>query len=132
MFDQAFDSAETFGKRKETGALEDAPRRGEVTVHDKRHDAAERAHLFFGELMLWVTLESGIDDPCDLWIFFQPARNSHGVAAVPLHAQRQSLETAQREKAVERSGDRADGILQKLQLFAELVGVHHHAAADDV
>ena len=39
---------------------------------------------------------------------------------MPLHAQRQGFQAAHGEKTVERSCDRADGVLQKRNLIAEL------------
>ena len=49
---------------------------------------------------------------------------------MPLHPQRERLQSAQRQKAVERPRDRADRILQKRDLIAELLVFSHddHAA----
>ena len=52
---------------------------------------------------------------------------------MPLHAQRQRLEAAQRQKGIERPLDRADRVLQERQPLAQLVvAADHRDAADHV
>ena len=49
------------------------------------------------------------------------------------HSQRECLQSAEREKAVERSGNRAHGVLQKCDLIAELlVFPDHNDAANHI
>ena len=55
----------------------------------------------------------------------EPPRDFHRVLAMPFHPQRQRFQSAQRQKAIERPCDRADCILQKRDLVAELLVFSH-------
>ena len=57
----------------------------------------------------------------DLRLLLEPARDLERVLAMPLHPQGERLQSAQREETVERPGDRADRVLQKRDLVAELL-----------
>ena len=61
----------------------------------------------------------------------QPAICRRALARLA-HAQRQRLQAAQREEAVERAADRADGVLQEPDLLGELRVRRHRDAADHV
>ena len=54
---------------------------------------------------------------------FEHARDLECVFAMPLHPQRERFQSAQGKKAVERSRDRANGILQESHLVADLIVV---------
>src|SRR3546814_8846097 len=57
----------------------------------------------------------------------------HGVAAMAFHAQRQSLQAAQGEEAVEGTLNGADGVLHKGKLIGQSgVVADHQDAADHV
>ena len=55
----------------------------------------------------------------------------HGIAAVPLHAQRQRLDAAQRKERVERTRHAAHRVLQKAELFLELLILTDNRRAAD-
>ena len=96
-------------------AFEEALGAGEIALEDHGDDAAERCHLPLGQRVLRMAFKPGIDHALDIVPRFQPARDLQRVAAMPLHAQRERLQAAQREEAVERPGDGADGVLQEAQ-----------------
>ena len=58
-------------------------------------------------------------DPFHVRAIGQPLGNRQRVVAMPLHAQGQSLQSAQGEEAVERPGNRAHGVLQEAQPFGQ-------------
>ena len=60
--------------------------------------AAAGAHLPARELVLRMALEERVPDPVDLRGLFEESRDLESVLAVPLHAQRQGLETAVHEE----------------------------------
>jgi hypothetical protein len=103
------------------GVLEKAPRPGQIRLQDDRDHSPKGAHLAFGELVLRMLLETGIINLLHLWFILEKARNLHGILAMPFHAQRESLQAAQGEKAVERPGNRANRVLQKCNLIAEFL-----------
>src|SRR5829696_6511897 len=72
-----------------------------------------------------------IDHRLDARVRLQELRDLERGGAVPLHAQRQGLQPAQGEEAVERARDRADGVLQEGELFAELLVVADDGDAAD-
>ncbi len=133
MLDEALDAAETFGEREEVRVFEKTPRTREVGVERERNHAAETgAHLALRQLVLRVRLQTGIVNARDFRLCFEPAGDFERVRAVALHAQGERLESAQRQKAIERPGYRADRVLQKRDAVAEfLVALADHRDAGD-
>src|SRR2546423_11686359 len=121
MIDQAFHASEAFGERKKMGVLEEAPGPGEISLQYDGDHSAERAHLFLRELVLRMLLQARIVNPLDLRFLLEPASDLEGILAVPFHPESERLQSPKREKTVERSGNRADGVLQKRDLIAELL-----------
>src|SRR5437773_3065982 len=80
--------------------------------------------------------EPRIMDARDFRLALEPLRELERIGAMPLHAQRERLETAQREKAVERADDATDGVLQISETLRERraarFAADHDDAADDV
>src|SRR5437763_6476742 len=111
MIDEAFDTAQAFGERKQMRVFEKAARAGEIGFQDDRHHAAESAHLFLRQLMLRMLLESRIINLLDLRFLLEPTRDLKRIFAMAFHSQRERFQSAKRQKTVERSCDRADGIL---------------------
>src|SRR5438270_4174493 len=108
MFDQTFHAAQAFGEREQLTPFEKALCSGEIPIEDHRDDAAEVLHLALGKCVLRMAFEPWIDHPFHFGARFEPARNPESVGTVALHAQRQRLDPAEREKTVERSLDRAN------------------------
>ena len=71
-----------------------------------------------------------------LGLLGQPARERRGVGAMAIHSQREGLDSAQREEAVEGSGDAADRVLQVRdalrQRFMTRFAPDHDDTADHV
>src|SRR5579875_2495502 len=78
-----------------------------------QNSAIAMREVFLGQRMLWVTLQSRIADPTDSGMRLQELRHAQRVLAMPLHAQRQRLQTLQEQPGVEGRGSRAD-VTQKL------------------
>src|ERR1041385_3163896 len=101
--------------------FEKAPCSGEVRLQDNGHHSAEAAHLSLGQFVLGMALESRITDRLDFWLISKKSCDFNSVLAMSFHSQGQSLQAAERQKTIKRSGDRADGVLQKRNLIAELL-----------
>lgn len=133
MVDQAFHAAERFGQGEQFGLLAETLGRVEAALEHDRDDAAEAGHLALGQCVLRVRGQAGVDHLLDRGVGFQPLRQRQRVLAMRAHAQRQGLEAAQREEAVERALHAADGVLQEGQLLSQLgVVADHRDAADHV
>src|SRR5688500_5374831 len=113
------------------GVLEKAARARQIRLQDNRDHSAKGAHLPFRELMLGMLRESRVIDLLHLRFLFEKTGYLHRVFTMPLHAQGECLEAPQSEKAVERSGNRADGVLQKRDLIPELLVLTNHDDAAD-
>mmetsp|Transcript_5968 Transcript_5968/g.23710 ORF Transcript_5968/g.23710 Transcript_5968/m.23710 type:complete len:562 (+) Transcript_5968:426-2111(+) len=117
--DQALDPAEAFGQREQLDPLQKAARTGEVGLQRDADHAAAATHLPRGQLVLRMAGQTGVEHPLDLRLLAEPGRQFGGAGVVPLETQRQGLEAAQRQEAVERAGHRADGVVQKAELLAQ-------------
>jgi hypothetical protein len=116
-----------------SAALEEATRAVEVGVELDGQHAAEARRLPQRQLVLRVARQAGIEHPPHLRVGLEHARYLEGVVAVALHAHRQRLEPAQREEAVEGTGDAAHRVLQEAEPLAQGgVVAHHRHAADHV
>ncbi len=133
MIHQAFHATERFGQGEQFGLFAETLGCVEAALEDDGDDAAEAGHLAFRERMLRVRGKAGVNDLFDRRVGFQPLRKRQGVFAVRTHAQREGLEAAQGEEAVERALDAADGVLQERHLLGELgVVANDRDAADHV
>src|SRR5262249_52741554 len=116
MLDETLDAAQALGEREQVAALEGAARRLEAAAQHRPHDSAVAGlHLPPGERVLRVALETGVVDALDRRVLLEELRDRERVGAVPLHAQRERLDAAQREKAVERTRHPADRVLQEAE-----------------
>src|SRR4051812_16088003 len=111
MIHEAFHPTETFREREQMGVLEKTPRASEIGFQNDCDHAAERAHLFLREFMLWMLFEPRVVNLLDLRLLLEPARDLERVLAMPFHPQGQRLQSPQRQKTVERAGNRADRVL---------------------
>src|SRR6184192_10076 len=109
MLDQALDAAEALGQREQAAMLEKALGAREIGLQADRHHAAERAHLTLGERMLRMRSQARVIDLRHFVLRFEPLRELQRTRAMLLHPERQRLQAAEREKAVERPDDPADG-----------------------
>src|SRR6187401_487506 len=99
--------------------LEKSPRTSEVGFQNHGNHAAKSAHLAFRQLMMWMRFQTRIADRSELRICFEHARDLECVFAMSLHPQGERFQSAQRKEAVERSSNRANGILQESHLVAD-------------
>ncbi len=126
--DQRLDAAEALGGRAQPQATDEATRPGPA-AEIERDDTAERRHLLAGQVVLWVGLQAGVVHGDDLTTAREPAGDLLRVVAVPLHAQRQRLDSAQDQVGVEGRDDRPGALLDLPQLRPPgLVGGDHRAA----
>ena len=70
----------------------------------ERHDAAEALHLALRKRVLRMRRQPRVEHPRDFRVLFEVPRDSHGIGAMPLHAQRKCLEPQVHEPAIERAG----------------------------
>ena len=77
--------------------------------------------------------QAGINDADHVRPTLEPLGNLQGVRAMPLHAQGQRLQPAQREETVERTGHRPHRVLQEAQPLGQFrVAADHGHPADHV
>src|SRR5206468_7823461 len=105
VLDEAFDPAEAFREREQAAAFQKALGSGQIGLERDGHHAAEGAHLSSRQRVLRMRIEPRIMHAPDFRLALEPLRELERISAMPLHAQRERLETAQREKAVERADD---------------------------
>ncbi len=132
MLNQAFHATQTFGQNEHLATGQKPRDLGQTAAHHRANHAAETAHLPPRQLVLGMAGQAGIDHPFDFWMPLQPGGDVQGVGTVPLHAQRQGFQAAQDHEAVERAGDRADGVLQVTQPLGQLPATTYRYAADDI
>src|SRR5438132_5116299 len=101
--------------------LQKPPRSFKIGFQDDRDDSTEPAHLLAREIVLRMRFEPGIMDRFHLRLFLEPARYFQRVRAMPLHPQRQCLQSAERQKTVEGPRDCPDRILQKRDLISQFL-----------
>jgi hypothetical protein len=82
--------------------------------------------------MLGMAGQSGINDPLYLRMRFQPGCDMQRITTMPLHAQGQGFQAAQRQEAVKGTGNRANGVLQITQPFGPFPTPAHGNPANDV
>ena len=134
MIDQALDAAQAFRERKEMRVLEKTPRACEIGFQDDRDHSAEAAHLLAREIVLRMRFKPGIMNR------FRPSVAPRASARSPARSRNAAPSASasvfnprSARKAVERSRDRADRVLQKRDLIAQLlVFADDNDAADHV
>ena len=136
MLDQALDTAQTLAERDQLAALKEAYGAGQIGGEIEGDHAAEAAHLALGEFVLRMGFQAGVAHLPNLGMSLQPAGEFQGVLAMAAHSQIERLDAAQDEEAVERSGNRADGVVQEGESLAQpgvaFVTTHDGDAADHV
>ena len=98
----------------------------------KRHHATRHAHLALSQLVLGMLWQAGVVDVCHGRMSSEEFRNSLGVAAVCLHAQRQRFDTTHNQEQIPWCGYRTDGVFDVAQAFGQLGIVGHERAANHV
>src|SRR5215469_5462042 len=105
MLDEAFHPAEALGEREQPAVLERAACRLEAATQLRGDDAAVAAgHLSPRERVLRVAGKSRVMHALDARMLLEELRDRERVGAMPLHAQCQRLDAAQRQERVERPG----------------------------
>jgi hypothetical protein len=110
VLDQALDAAQTLGQREQPAVFQEALGARKIGLQHNRHHAAEGTHLTARQRVLRVRRQARVVYARDLRLLGEPVREVKGVGAMSFHAQRQCLQAAQCEKAVERADDAADGV----------------------
>jgi len=105
VLDERLDATQRLGQREDAGRGADRERAVHAARPERDH-AAEPALLAGCELVPRVGLETGVDHLGHARVAREELGDRRGVGAVPVHAHREGLETAQREPRVERTGDR--------------------------
>src|SRR5438105_9990529 len=106
--------------------FEKSPCPRQIRFQPNRDHPAESSHLLLRESVLRMFLQSRITHGLDFRFGREPVRDFHRILAMPLHPQRKRLQSAEREKTVEWSGNRADRILEKCNLITELLVFSHN------
>src|SRR5712692_9288870 len=112
MPDETLDTAQRFRQRENLGAFDEATRKGDVAQLDADHPA-ESLHLSSRELVLGMGAQAGVIHALDSGMFLQPVGDPTTARIMLAHSQRPRLRTAQRQQAVEWTGDRASGVLNE-------------------
>ena len=97
-----------------------------------RHHAAEPPHLTGRHLVPRMVGKPRVQYRSDLRVRVQQLCHGLRVCAVPIHAQIQGFQSADRQKGVKRAGDRTRAALQKLDFLIQLGVVTHHHATDNI
>ena len=106
---------------------------GSAALQEEGHDsAAALRHLALRERVLRMRGQARIEHPLDPRVLLEPRGNRERRLARLAHAQRQRLEPAQRQEAVEGPADGADRVLQEADALAELRVADDGDAADHV
>ena len=109
-------SAKSWQRSKKSPAARFAP------VQHGRDHAAEAVHLSLCDVVLRMAGQARIVDPRDV-LATRPATRRSASALAQCRSMRRAerLQAAQRQKAVERSADSADRVLQKAELLFQLL-----------
>ena len=99
-----------------------------VVFQPEGNHAAEAAHLLFGQFVVFVGGEAGVEHFIHRRMRFQAAGDFGGVFAMALHAQGQCFDAAQHQRAIHRPGH-CTGVDQHMAHFAcQFISFHHHQA----
>ena len=132
VLDQRLDAAERLPEGEHLGALADGEGLLEPAGDAERDHPAEALHLAGGDLVAGVGREAGVDHLGDPRVAVEELHDPLRVVAVAVHAYAERLEAAVRQEGVERSGDRAHGVLVEADLLGELEVAHDDRSPDDV
>src|SRR4030095_1616709 len=109
VIDQALDAPQALRDREDFTAFERSARGFDSAADEEADNATETVlHLRACQGGLRMTRQARIQNALHLLMLLQPARDFHRVLAALAHAQRQRLESPQREKAVKRNTDTID------------------------
>ena len=105
---QALAQREIFTRRNERHNFVQRP------IQLERNHPSESAHLPPCDFMAGMIAEPGKINALNQRMLLQRIRDGDGVCFMPLHSQFEGLQPAQRQPAIERGGNRASCVLQKL------------------
>src|SRR4051794_30741824 len=97
MGDQRLGGAQVLGQRAEADAGEDAHSRRRASLHLKGEERAAAPLLAERKLVLWERFEAWIEDVRHPRMTLQKAGDPQGVFGVALHAERQRLDSLERQ-----------------------------------
>ena len=132
MFDQALHAAQGLGHGEQAQRLEERARRRQAALDHEREHPAEALHLLARQRVLRVLRQAGPGQALDLGMAAQRFRDQACILIVPLHADVQRLQAAKHQERIERSGHRADRVLQKRELLVQIVAAQHQGAGHHV
>ena len=98
----------------------------------ERHHAAEAGHLFPGDIVTGMLRQSRVIHAPDAGSRRQRRGDPSGILGVPLHAQLQRLQAAQRQPAIERRRHRANRVLKKLDRLEDRGIARQRGALDQI
>ena len=131
LLDEALDAAEALRELPDLRATDDRDRLLLASDEERDH-AAEVAHLPGGELVSRMAAEARVEHALHPRVPLEVRRDRDGVLAVAVHPHRERLHAAEHEPRVERSGHRAERLLQEREPLRDRVVVRREEAADDV
>jgi hypothetical protein len=129
--DEALHAAKRLGEREEADALHHPARALERAGFD-RHHPAEARHLPLRQLVLRMGRQARIEDRPHPPVLRQPGGDAAAVLVVLAHPQRERLGPADRQPAVERTGDRPGRVLDVRDPLGEFVVLGDEHPTDHV
>ena len=102
VLDQRFHAAQRLGQREDAHRAQQPEGLRPAAAHAEAEGAAAARHLPLRQRVLRVRGQSRMVHPRDRRVPLQPARDFERVEVVRLHAQRQRLDAAQHQEAIER------------------------------
>src|SRR6185437_13692781 len=133
MIDQRFYTAQTFGQGKDMGGRKQLFGCLDTIVFQcKAHHATETPHLLAGDAVARMIGEPTPIDLADFGVFAQKMSDSLSVETMPIHSYMQGLYTAQNQKTILRTRNRATAFLNEIKFFPQFIAVHHQTAVDHV
>src|SRR5687768_5916069 len=97
-FDERFHSPKRLCECEYFCCLGNFDRRRTPAFHDERDHPAAIPHLLLSDLVLRMRGMEWIDKFSHLGVFFKELYNRHGILRMPIHTDRESLDTAQKQK----------------------------------
>src|ERR1039457_7062627 len=132
MLDDRFNSPQRLRQREDANGPEDRSDGVQASPETKREGPTEPLHLAYGERVLRMCREAGMQYRRDVRALSEPFRDAESIPVVFLHADRQRLDAAQHQEAVLRTGTRAHRILQIADLLGQFGRRDNNRATDHV
>ena len=132
VLDQALDGAERLGEGEEPRPPAHLQGGGLPASQGEAHDPSVPPHLTLGHLVTGVPGQRGVQHGAHRLVGAQQVHDRQGTRAMALHPERQRLETALDQVAIQRPGHGPDGVLQKRQPRGEAAVVGRGKAAHHV